>query len=363
VIGWAVVASLALAAPPVPAKNVNGERFVYWIDLERAVLATREGKRIKAEFDEAVEAVENEVQAKETRVYLLRKELEKTGDPATRAKYDTEVEAIDQMITREEKRLDEAQDKKLEPILSALRAIVTRYNRSSGLKAQMIDLSEYPILNGDGACDATTWLVQAYESKKEEGIAPIDQCRAHVFCLVGVDELMKNLEETKKAGARLDAFQKEKQVELDAKQTELKRLQARVGSRPEGRAEYERARIELAARYSAYQKALKDKERAEETKLRGAARALVAEVASGVPGAIFIDAGSLDDATDPKRSEAEISLSPKCDLSTWFIDVAKKAAKPAALADACPEVERGASPGKNQKDAKASRNRRGKPSR
>src|SRR5262249_58548006 len=139
------------------------------------------------------------------------------------------------------------------------------------------------------------------------------------------ERLMKGVEESKKASARLDAFQKEKQAELDTKQSELKRMEVKLGARAEGRAEYEKARIELAARYSAYQKALKDKEQSEEERVRGAARALVQEAMAAARGAIFIDGPAADSP-----------LSPKCEVSAWFVDLARKSTRPEDLVRACP---------------------------
>jgi Skp family chaperone for outer membrane proteins len=334
VIGALLTFVVVLGAPPVPAKRPPSERLVYTVDLEHAVLATLEGKRIKAEFDEALEKVEAEVQQKESGVYLLRKELEKTGDPATRARYDSEVEAIDQLIAREEKRLDEAQEKRLEPILEAMRKIIADANRSHGKRALVVDDSEHPIINAKDACDATVWLVKAYESKKPDRIPEIDACRAHVFCWVEFERLMGAVDESKKASGRLDAYQKEKQSELDTKQNELKKMEVKLGARGSGRAEYERARIELAARYSAYQQALKEKERAEEKKVRDAAMALIMEAAAASPGALFVD-GSL------KTVDRSQPLTPSCDVNAWFIDFAHKTTRADDLLHACPAYDQG----------------------
>jgi hypothetical protein len=64
----------------------------------------------------------------------------------------------------------------------------------------------------------------------------------------------------------------------------------------------------------------------------------VLEAARAAPGAIFIDAAFHDDDDDDDDDKG--ALEPRCDLSAWFVDLARKATRASDIVRACPEYEK-----------------------
>jgi Skp family chaperone for outer membrane proteins len=307
-------------------------RLVYTVDLERAASSTSKGKKIRADLEKKTRAVEENVRARRAALKVLREKLERTGEPSLRAQYDVEVEALDALITDEEKKLDDAQSASLQPLLDALEEILERMNKQRP-ELLVIDQAANPAMNIKPKCDATAWLVRAHETASSGPPVAQEACRTVFFFYVDLNRLMKGVDDGKQASERLDAFQKQRQADLETHQADLRRLELAVrseGATARVRGDYERARIDLAERYSAFQKELADRERVEERKVREAAIKFVDGFAVQLPGALFIDGG------DTTESEAkEWRIEPNCEVTTLLIDAAHGRAGASDLLRAC----------------------------
>jgi Skp family chaperone for outer membrane proteins len=293
------------------AAQPSKERVTYVVDLERAVLATAEGKRIRAQIEKQTLEVERAVHQRKEKLTELKRALEETGEAPARAQYEAEVAELDEWISTEEKKLDDQQAEKLAPILEAMRATVDRVNTERPA-FRIVDASVNPVINPNPKCDATPWLSRAYESKKPGPLEGKQECRVGYFFYLDLEKVMKGLDESKRAAERLDAFQRQRQADLEAHQQELRRLEIRSqGQGPSGRRDYERARLDLAARFTTFQKELADREQAEEKKVRGAANAFVASLAANLHGAMFIDGGAAGEEGDQEI----VHLEPHCSMT------------------------------------------------
>lgn len=301
-----------------------GVLLVVYVDLVRAAAATPEGKQIKAEIEHRLRQAEERVHAREHQIVRLRRELERTGDPAARRAYEHEVAQVDQQISDEEKKLDDEQARRLAPIIEALRKIVAVPSED----ARIIDQSKLPVLNPEPACDVTDWLIRehAIRAREKEGAKSArgpkipEACRVRAIYRVDFAELLKGLAADSKSTARLDSFQRSKQSELDAMQARLRQKEARLSasSTPAERAELERARLDLAARYDGWQKEMKGREQREEQRLEEEAEAFIRRTAERAPGALFVDASGL--ALDAPELAG---LEPSCDATRALVDLAR----------------------------------------
>lgn len=335
----ALVALLGLAvdvgiAPP-------GLRQAFAADVARAVEMTAAGRAAKRASEAQVRAVEARVEERQAALAALRKELERgscgAACPERQRQYDAAADEINAMIDAEEERIAAEERAKLDPIAAELRAIVARQNAAHP-EVLVLDAGELAPINLPPACDASAWLARAFERKKPDVLAPRPPCRVQRFALVDLTKLMQALAEAKQASARLDAFHQAKQAELDA-------AQRRLASMREGSPEYEKARLELAARFASDQREMKAREAVEARKMREKAVGVVTDLASTLPGTLFLDTGAR--AAGAKEAGAEASgvkddprgrdaLEPRCDLSGWIVDLQKGAAKREDLAGLCP---------------------------
>jgi Skp family chaperone for outer membrane proteins len=309
VIVWLL--ALVLAGPPAVA-----ERRVMSVDLERAVVATRDGKRIKDELDVALTKLEEQVRAREQELAKLRKVIERTGDPSARADYERGAENLERFIADEERKLGDKQDTLLAPVLDKMRALA-----QDTTSAVVITEDEYPRIAPSPACDATMWIARAYESNKRVPLNAPVECSARVIVQVDVQAVLARMEEGRVAASQLDSLQKQRQAELDRRQREVERIA--------DSADRERARLDVAARYQAYQQEIEERGKASQKRAEVAARAYIVDATKSHQGAVLVDridgARAVDIAT--------------CDATSWFVGALETKTPLADLATVCPALK------------------------
>src|SRR5262245_20121111 len=105
-------------APLIPAI------VLLFVDVEKAVLATPEGKRAAIELEDARARADEELHKKEMEIASVRRKLEK--DPTARGEYQTKAGEYEAMVKEKQAALEAAQDRRFEPIVSQIDARMAR---------------------------------------------------------------------------------------------------------------------------------------------------------------------------------------------------------------------------------------------
>lgn len=225
------------------------------------MLQSADGKRVQVELEAARAKVEDELAKDEAAVVKAR------GEPG---RYQKLAAAYEAKVIAKQKALDEAQDQKFAPIIDRFVALL---ESESSAELKVVDSADHPPLFGDASCEVTAELVKIDAKKGHLSKRP--GCAKKAIFYVSLDRVMASLPESKAASARLDAFTKEKQLELDERQR-------RGGSSDEHR-------FELAERYEAYRRALKEREAREQANMRTKALQHIQARSEGFDQALFLE--------------------------------------------------------------------------
>lgn len=277
-----------------------------FVDVEKVVLESPDGRRVAVALEAQQKKIDAELDAKEREIAAVRKKLER--DPRARAEYQSKAGEYDALVTAKQAELERAQDAAFQPILDRVEAVMQTV-AAEGVR--LADIADHPPLFPSSACDATGAIAAMIASGARPSIGPRDGCGAKAFFYVELDRVMRALPEAKRATARLDAFQRERQTELDQRSRQIETA---------GGADVEARRLELADRYAAYRRELKEREEKESAAMRALALKKVSAQKDRYPGAVWLE----------KIAEVE-PIARSCDVTRFFAGD-----DPRGLALACP---------------------------
>jgi Skp family chaperone for outer membrane proteins len=270
-----------------------------FVDVERAVLESPEGKRAAIELEAERARVDSELAVREQEIAGVRKKLEK--DPRARVEYQNAAAAYEELVKTKQAALEASQDRRFGPLIDQIDA---RMKKASTDQVLLVDVADHPPLFPVSACDATEAIMRG------SAVKAAAECRARAVFVVDLDKVMRSLEESKRATARLDSFQRERQAELDQRSRQIE---------AQGGVDVEARRLELADRYAAYRKELAEREAKELAAMRALAIARIQEKKAAYPGAVFVE-----------RVEEVTPIAGSCDVSRFFAGD-----DPAGLGSAC----------------------------
>lgn len=285
--------------------------MLLFVDVEKVVLESPDGRRVAVALEAQQKQIDAELDAKEREIAAVRKKLER--DPRARAEYQNKAGEYDALVTAKQAELERAQDTAFQPILDRVEAVMQNV-AAEGVR--LADIADHPPLFPSKTCDVTGELAKMISGGERPSIGRRAECEARVFFYVELDRVMRSLPEAKRATARLDAFQRERQTELDQRARQIETA---------GGADVEARRLELADRYAAYRKDLKEREDKESAAMRVLALKKVAAQKDSYPGAVWLE----------KLAEVE-PLANSCDVTRFFAGD-----DPKGLALACPSYTRG----------------------
>jgi Skp family chaperone for outer membrane proteins len=196
------------------------------VDLQAAVLATRDGDRARRSLERAVAAAEADARRRRDRLLARRGELDEAAFEAERRALNARVDARESELARLEAEL-------LDPILDALDGMLADVGRRA--KAPVLDVPSGRIAGQPAACDLTKALATAHD--EETAIAVPRGCVPAL--VVGVD-LGRAVERTEAARRILEA--------RDADRRRLAAALAAVPAGPEGAARVEALQAQMDAR-------------------------------------------------------------------------------------------------------------------
>lgn len=289
------------AAPGGPRAD---EVAVYTVDLQRAVLATEQGRQARLSLQKMRRQQEALVRKKEQALIAEKKRL-------TREAYARRYEEIRRLIETVESKLEAAQQDRLAPILGEFRALIERAETPNLV---ILDISlEAPVGLGD-RCDRTAPLIEAFKKgpSAELRLGPSSAaCRFGALLYVDFDRLVKALPQSRVVLANLDELQEKRQAEIELQKKRLAALRQRADSTGDQRWQEEvQARTkQLDKTYRAYQAEIRQAEHDAQTTLYDTVEQRLAAFAaeSGATRLLFVEHF---DKSPVRRPRA-------CEVSEW----------------------------------------------
>jgi Skp family chaperone for outer membrane proteins len=272
--------------------------LIVWVDLEQAIVATDEGRRIKAQLAAEHQKATAAIRAREEKLRAI-------ADPMS---YDREAAKLAEEAAKSEEALELRQEELLAPIIARMEKIIAEH--------RVIDLSEQPLVDPPKSCDATAWLVRAYAKAEPLKVKPCEVAKA---AYVDFDRALALSAAGKAATKGLDAFKEKAQAELDGRQRQMVEIERRADRR-----QYEEERREVAQLYARHQREIEARAMEAEEQLYATLRKKLR--ASAQQGLLFIEA-----IEDQRR------LEPNCDASEWAAKLMDGKAAAADLRQVCAE--------------------------
>ena len=311
-------------SPSASARPTTRPVVAYSVDLQRAVLATPAGRRVRAE-------IRRRRAAEERRIRGLEKVLESQRAELAPQVYRERFEQIQAAIAAAESRLNDAQDELLAPVLSELRALI---RSAEGDQKVFFESSREAPVGLDSACDRTTSIVKAYlrnkrNAKPELGPAN-DACRFRGFLFVDFDRVISGLPQSRAAVARLEELRSKRQADIEQQKKRLETLKERAQSTGDARWREEidhRAR-QLDESFSSYQREIKQAEAETQNALYDRVERALKKVLGRKEGLLFVEYFG----DRPKRARS-------CEVSAWTSQWMTGQAGSAGLVKACPLVK------------------------
>lgn len=312
---WTIALTLMAATSPME---------VYTVDLGRAVLQTPEGKSIAGELSKRHRESEAEIRKREDLVASRRSRLAPED-------YTAEVERLQRSIEAAERSLAAEQDELLAPQLERMRGLMSDGEAKAGGAIRIVAQTDAPFVGASKACDLTTWLARAAKAGRVEKSPPRDDaCRFRHFFYVRFDDVITQMKSAQKAMARLDQVKERYQSELDMWQKQLREVAAKADETkdPKWSREHTRLAREIEQKYGRLQEKLEREELAAQSELYGRIEATLGRIAAQVEQVGFVE----------RLDGAKVSLSPRCEISSWTAALLNGDATVDDLKKVCPGV-------------------------
>jgi len=167
VIGFACLALFLLAAAPARAELKIG-----YVDVQAAVLATKDGKAAKDKLEKMASSKQVELEKKLKDFKAMEEQLGKQialmSDDQKKQKlqeYQQKGMELQQQYMEQQKAMGEEQEKSLAPIIQKLRAIITEIGLSEGYTI-ILEKSADSVLYAMPQLDLTAAVVKKYQESK-----------------------------------------------------------------------------------------------------------------------------------------------------------------------------------------------------
>ena len=317
-MGWVVAA--VSAAAPAAAQPRRSQRYVYAVDLQRAVLATPAGRKIKADLERMRRREEAVIRQRETA-------LEQQRGTLAVAVYKARYREIQALIKKAESKLESEQDRLLAPVLADFRTLI-RGAQAPGIS--VLDTSVEAPIGLDARCDRTVELVRAFgrptRSERPSLGAPDEACRYRGFLFVQFDRVLRDLPESRVAVARLDGLKQRRQRELEGQKKRLEEIRARARSTGDGRwrEEAEHRARQLDDSFETFQTEIQKAELEAEDKLYQRVERTILDFARRQQGLLFVE-----------YFEERPDRPPSCEVSRWVVRLLRQQVGLSSLRKMC----------------------------
>lgn len=142
--------------------------MIGYVDLQRAILEVDEGKRAKASLKKAFEKKKVKIKAEEEKLLKLRDEIRAEAavkkDEEVRARamdYEKKRLELQEALMREQKELQELEQKELAGITKKMRSVVEEIGKSGGYTL-ILELQDARLLYAKQHLDLTNEVIRKY---------------------------------------------------------------------------------------------------------------------------------------------------------------------------------------------------------
>ena len=315
-----ILLGVVLVAGMTPPSIARAATAVYTVDLQKAVLATADGRKVKATLERLRRAEEQKIRASEATLENDKAKLSPAGYRARFRDIQTQIEASGA-------RLETEQDRLLAPILARFRTLI---DNAQGDKVVVLDVSVEAPIGLDARCDRTTRLVKAYAAKAGGSVdlgPPTDACRAEGFLFVHFDRVINELPESRAALARLDALQEKRQADIELRKRRVQELHAKAQGDPKWRQEAVARAKQLDETFRAYQQELRDAEAKTQSTLYERVERSLVRFSQRHKRYVFVE--YFDESPAVQRPKS-------CEVSAWTVRLVRGQADQPALKKLCP---------------------------
>ncbi len=304
------------------AESKTAKRL-YFVNLQRALLETSEGKQAQAALRKLWKQKQAEAEVIFKKDEKLKQEIEKSSDPALRSRLEEEQKSLQIRFVEMQKTLSASSERTSQLLADRLAAFVKKANASLA-DGTIVDDRDHRPLEALPDCDLTEWLVKSYDSHKVRALPARAGCWFNVLLFVDQKAVLERSQLGKVAKLVVEKKHKEYQVELDRRTEQVKQLLA------DGKKE--QAQAESLRLHSQYGQFHRDLARAETEALLRFQKELnksLGQTIAGYQRVLFLTHG--------ENPIAE-KLQPHCEVTEWVISYLDEKASPAELAKACPAL-------------------------
>jgi outer membrane protein len=142
-----------------------------YVNLQRAIVETEDGKRAKAELERTFKKKQKALRAKEKELEAMRERLRaskmKQDDPKARAKileFQKKFLALRQTLMKEQKELKQLEEQALSKITKKLRRIIKRIGKREGY-LMIMEAQESSLLFAKAHLDLTNEVIRKYNAR------------------------------------------------------------------------------------------------------------------------------------------------------------------------------------------------------
>ncbi len=332
---WSIAVLVVLLQSPFAWSQAKPETSIslYFVNLQRAMLETREGKKARAELREMWKQKQAEVKVIFKKLENLKQEFDKSADPALRKRLEQEQKLLQETFIEKQKTLNSSSEKISHLLADRLLAFVKKANVSL-TGSLIVDDRDHKPLKALPDCDLTEWLIRSYDSQKVRALPARPGCRFDVLLFVDQKAILEKSQMGLVAKLVVQKKHKKFQAELDRRTERFKQLTA-AGKQEQAQAET----LQLHNQYAQFHRDLAQAEAAALLRFQDETTKSLSQAIAGHERVIFMTHG---------EKPIDEKLGVQCEVTEWAIDYLDEKATRADLVTACPAIIRPTQPQVNE---------------
>lgn len=168
---WTRIAAVSLMLLVVPALAAADIKIAF-VDLQKAMEMSTEGKKAKGVFQKKVEKIQGELKAKQDELTALKEELERQSSVLTQTareekekSYQYKLRDYQRMVKDSQEELQREDQELSQKILKDLQVVIDGFGKKEGYDL-ILERTQSAILFGTNKVDVTDKIIELYNGKK-----------------------------------------------------------------------------------------------------------------------------------------------------------------------------------------------------
>lgn len=167
----AALATAYFTAAAPEARAQKGDSVIGYVNMQRAILETEEGKRAKKKLKDSFDVKQKKLSDREQELVKLKETLEREAagkdDPETRKKvmdFQNKLLELKQIFMKEQQELAEAEQKQLSEITGKMKSVIEEIGKQGGYTI-ILEMADSRLLFAKPHLDLTNELIRKYNAK------------------------------------------------------------------------------------------------------------------------------------------------------------------------------------------------------